>query len=269
MSTHGGSLKEEALEHLRWELTVGGIGVPRGVPRAYAKPPNVASPGSGHEPARESSVVSALPLQTPSAANPTYEEVVQAPRARADGASLRLRLAQLEEEVRTCTRCALHEARTQTVFARGNPESPVVFVGEGPGQEEDLQGSPFVGPAGQLLDKMIAAMGFSRDDVYICNVVKCRPPNNRTPLPEEGAACSPFLTGQLEAVAPRVLVALGRCAAENMRLVPANGGWRGRWGKYLGFDVMPTYHPAFLLRSPEFKRPVWEDLQQVMARLKG
>jgi DNA polymerase len=181
---------------------------------------------------------------------------------------LRARLAVLEEEVRGCTRCELSRGRTQTVFARGNPESPLVFIGEGPGQEEDRIGSPFVGAAGQLLDKMVAAMGFGRDDVYICNVVKCRPPGNRTPLPAEAAACSPYLLGQVEAVAPRVIVALGRCAAESLGLVEAGGSWRGRWGRFRGIEVMPTYHPAFLLRSPEFKRPVWEDLQKVVARLK-
>jgi DNA polymerase len=179
----------------------------------------------------------------------------------------RARLALLDQEVRACTRCELAKGRTHTVFARGNPDSAIAFVGEGPGQEEDRVGSPFVGAAGQLLDKMVGAMGFGRDDVYICNVVKCRPPGNRTPLPVEAQACAPYLLGQLEAVQPRVIVALGRCAAENMGLVGA-GGWRGRWGKFQGVDVMPTYHPAFLLRSPEYKRPVWEDLQQVMARLK-
>jgi DNA polymerase len=181
----------------------------------------------------------------------------------------RVRLATLAEEVRGCTRCELAKGRTQTVFARGNPDSPLVFVGEGPGQEEDLKGLPFVGAAGQLLDKMISAMGYGREDVYICNVVKCRPPGNRTPLPTEASACSPYLLGQLDLVAPRVIVALGRCAAENMGLVPEGGGWRGRWGTFRGVDVMPTYHPAFLLRSPEFKRPVWEDLQKVMGRLRG
>jgi DNA polymerase len=178
-----------------------------------------------------------------------------------------VRLAQLQEEVRGCVRCELAKGRSQTVFARGDPESPVVFIGEGPGQEEDRQGLPFVGPAGQLLDRMVAAMGFGRDDVYICNVVKCRPPGNRTPLPSEAGACASFLLGQLDAVRPRVIVALGRCAAENMGLV-SGGSWRGRWGKFCNIDVMPTYHPAFLLRSPEFKRPVWEDLQKVMNKLK-
>jgi DNA polymerase len=140
-------------------------------------------------------------------------------------------------------------------------------VGEGPGRDEDLQGYPFVGAAGQLLDKMIAAMGYARDDVYICNVVKCRPPENRTPRPEEMLACKRFLVPQLQAVAPKVIVALGRCAAQALGVAEATGSWRGRWGQFEGVAVLPTYHPAFLLRSPEQKRVVWEDLQLVMARL--
>ena len=179
----------------------------------------------------------------------------------------RVRLAQLEQEVQQCARCELAKTRSHTVFARGSADAPLVFIGEGPGQEEDKEGLPFVGPAGKLLDRMIAAMGFARDDVYICNVVKCRPPGNRTPLPSEAGACASYLLGQLDAVRPQVIVALGRCATENLGLVQG-GGWRGRWGKFRGIDVMPTYHPAFLLRSPEFKRPVWEDLQKVMSRLK-
>ena len=190
------------------------------------------------------------------------------PGVAAAGADKRTRLALLEEQVRGCTRCGLAQGRTQPVFSRGDPDARLLFVGEGPGFEEDRSGQPFVGPAGKLLDRMVAAMGFARDAVYVCNVVKCRPPGNRTPLPEEGRACASYLHGQLDAVQPAVIVALGRCATENLGLVGAGGSWRGRWGRFRGFDVMPTYHPAFLLRSPEFKRPVWEDLQQVMGRLK-
>ncbi|HEX5656022.1 MAG TPA: uracil-DNA glycosylase [Polyangiales bacterium] len=239
-------LREAALAYLAWEQQLSGFGVP----------------------AMQVPAVSDLPVQAAPRELPANDVAAALSRAPAAGGDRRTRLAQLEAEVRTCTSCELAKARTQTVFARGNPDSPVVFVGEGPGQEEDRLGSPFVGPAGQLLDKMITAMGFARDDVYICNVVKCRPPGNRTPLPQEAGACAPYLLGQLDAIAPRVIVALGRCAAENMGLV-AGGGWRGRWGQFRGIDVMPTYHPAFLLRSPEFKRPVWEDLQKVMARLKA
>jgi uracil-DNA glycosylase len=177
------------------------------------------------------------------------------------------RLLQLAAQASGCTACALHQKRKQSVFARGTLDAELVLVGEGPGQEEDLQGLPFVGPAGQLLDRMVDAMGFGRDEVYICNVVKCRPPDNRTPRPEEAVACARFLVPQIELVAPKVIVALGRCATEHLGVAPASGTWRGRWGVYRDIPVMPTYHPAFLLRSPEFKRVVWEDLQQVLVRL--
>jgi DNA polymerase len=177
------------------------------------------------------------------------------------------RLQALAEEAARCTRCELHRGRTHSVFARGTPDTDLVFVGEGPGYHEDQQGLPFVGRAGQLLDRMIAAMGYDRDGVYICNVVKCRPPDNRTPLPSEAASCARFLTAQLELIRPRVIVALGRCAAENLQCVPPAGRWRGTWGEWRGIPVMPTYHPAFLLRSPQFKKAVWEDLQEVLRLL--
>jgi DNA polymerase len=181
----------------------------------------------------------------------------------------RLHLATLAAQAATCTRCELHAHRTRSVFARGNPEAELVFVGEGPGQQEDLQGLPFVGAAGKLLDRMIAAMGFGRDDVYVCNVVKCRPPNNRTPLPTEMHACASFLFAQLEAVRPRCIVALGRTAAMGLGCIgPETRQWRGVWSAWRGIPVMMTYHPAFLLRDSSVKRPVWEDLQRVMARLR-
>ncbi len=174
------------------------------------------------------------------------------------------RLRALAKEAATCTRCDLSRSRTKSVFARGTPNTDLVFVGEGPGYHEDQQGLPFVGRAGQLLDRMIAAMGYDREGVYICNVVKCRPPDNRTPLPTEAQACARFLVPQLELIRPKVIVALGRCAAENLQAVPPAGRWRGMWAEWRGIPVMPTYHPAFLLRSPQFKKPVWEDLQAVL-----
>jgi DNA polymerase len=196
---------------------------------------------------------------------PTADE--RAPQAGLDSPQKHHRLEQLAAEAAVCKACVLHEKRTQSVFSRGSPEAELVFVGEGPGQEEDRKGLPFVGPAGQLLDRMIEAMGFGRDEVYVCNIVKCRPPDNRTPRPEEAIACSRFLVPQLELVAPKMMVALGRCAAENLGVAPPSGSWRGRFGSWHGITVMATYHPAYLLRSPEYKRVVWEDLQQVMARL--
>ena len=177
------------------------------------------------------------------------------------------RLQVLAEQAASCARCGLSKGRTKSVFARGTSDTDLVFVGEGPGYHEDQEGLPFVGRAGQLLDRMIAAMGYPRDGVYICNVVKCRPPENRTPLPTEAAACAHFLVPQLELVQPKVIVALGRCAAENLQCVPPAGRWRGIWGEWRGVPVMPTYHPAFLLRSPQFKKPVWDDLQAVLGVL--
>ena len=179
------------------------------------------------------------------------------------------RLALLAEEVRSCTRCALHEKRHQTVFSRGDPFAELVFIGEGPGADEDAQGEPFVGPAGQLLDRMIAAMGYHRDAVYIANIVKCRPPSNRKPEPEEMASCMPFLAQQLTFVKPRVLVALGATAVQGLcGTTEGITRLRGKWKLYKGtIPIMPTFHPAYLLRNPAAKRDVWRDLQDVMKHL--
>lgn len=243
--------------HLEWEAELGGYGLePVSVPAA---PPRAAD--------------APLPPASPPQAAPPGAAVVEPAPALAEAApgaaqTQRPSLSVLREQVAACTRCELHKQRTQTVFARGSESAALMFIGEGPGRDEDRLGEPFVGAAGQLLDKMVAGMGFAREDVYVANVVKCRPPNNRTPLPDEAGACSGYLQAQIEAVRPQVLVALGRCAAENMGLVPPSGGrWRGRWGTYMQVPVMPTYHPAFLLRSPEFKRPVWDDLKAVLSRL--
>lgn len=165
--------------------------------------------------------------------------------------------------------CSLHNERKQTVVARGNPEADLVFIGEAPGSEEDEQGLPFVGPAGQLLDRMIGAMGYQPEDVYVANIVKCRPPKNRKPEPEEMAACIPFLHEQLALVSPKVIVALGPTAVQGLLGTPvAITRLRGTWKLYRGrTPVMPTFHPADLLRQAEKKRDVWHDLQQVMKRL--
>ncbi len=178
-------------------------------------------------------------------------------------------LTQLQEQVRGCTACSLHESRTNTVFARGSGSSGVVFIGEGPGADEDAQGLPFVGKAGQLLDKMIAAMGLPREDVYVCNVVKCRPPNNRKPTPAEMSGCVGYLERQLELIQPRVIVALGGTAVEGLLgLSVGITRLRGNWRLYKGkIPVMPTFHPAYLLRQPNAKRQVWEDLQAVLGHL--
>ena len=177
-------------------------------------------------------------------------------------------LLAVREELGECTRCKLAPGRTNLVFGVGNPEAELMFVGEGPGADEDAQGEPFVGRAGQLLTKMIEAMGYRRSEVYIANVVKCRPPGNRNPEPDEMDACEPFLRAQIRAVAPRAIVALGKIAAQTLlRDTTPISRLRGRWATYEGTRLMPTFHPAYLLRSPEEKKKAWEDLQLVMREL--
>ncbi len=175
-----------------------------------------------------------------------------------------------EQEVRGCTKCGLSQTRTHTVFGEGDADAQIVFVGEGPGQNEDETGRPFVGRAGELLTKMITAMGTSRQEVYICNIVKCRPPGNRQPAVEEVAACSGYLQRQLEWIRPKVIVPLGLPASRYVLggTLPM-GQMRGVWHKWRGIDVMPTYHPAYVLRnnSVATRRLVWDDLKQVMSRV--
>ena len=173
-------------------------------------------------------------------------------------------------QVRGCTRCVLCETRTQTVFGEGDVDAPLFFIGEGPGENEDLTGRPFVGKAGQLLDKMIAAMGLRRESVYIANIVKCRPPDNRAPAPEETTACTPYLVEQIATVRPRVIVTLGHPAARFMlETKQTMGRLRGNWHAWRGIKLMPTFHPSYVLRSytPETRAAVWSDLQQVMTEL--
>ncbi len=178
-------------------------------------------------------------------------------------------LRSVANEVAQCRRCALCETRTQTVFSDGSPEARVLFVGEAPGADEDAQGVPFVGRAGQLLTRMIEdGMGIPRKDVYICNVLKCRPPDNRNPEPAEIAACRRYLETQIDTLRPEVIVALGKFAAQF--LLETEEGimrLRGTWGSYRGIPVMPTFHPSFLLRQPDRKREAWEDLLKVLGRL--
>jgi uracil-DNA glycosylase len=177
------------------------------------------------------------------------------------------------ERIRTdigpnCTRCKLHKGRTKIVFGVGNPKADLVFVGEGPGRDEDAQGEPFVGRAGKLLTQMIEAMGLRREDVYICNVVKCRPPENRLPEKDEIETCSPYLMRQLGVIQPKVICTLGSCSSQT--LLQTNQGisrFRGEWFDFRGSKLIATYHPAYLLRNPAAKSEVWKDLQKVMAVL--
>jgi uracil-DNA glycosylase len=175
----------------------------------------------------------------------------------------------IREDLGDCTRCKLHKlGRKQIVFGVGNPRAELMFVGEGPGADEDAQGEPFVGRAGQLLNNMIKAMGLRREDVYIANVVKCRPPGNRTPERDECETCSPFLLRQIAAIKPKVIVALGAVAAKTLLAINASmADLRGRWYDFRGTRLAVTYHPAFLLRDPRQKAEAWKDLQMVMKEL--
>jgi uracil-DNA glycosylase family 4 len=187
-----------------------------------------------------------------------------------DAAARAAALGAMAEVVAACRRCRLCEGRQKTVFGSGDPHADLMFIGEGPGAEEDRQGLPFVGRAGELLTRIIEAIGMTRDQVYIANIVKCRPPGNRDPQPDEVAACRPYLERQIALVRPRLLVALGRIAAQTLlgNDLPI-GRMRGQWFEVLGVALMVTYHPAALLRNPALKRPTWEDMQQVRDRLQA
>jgi DNA polymerase len=203
------------------------------------------------------------PVQEPAdAPEPGAEAPAAKPRTGQGG------LKVLRDEIGDCQRCKLAPSRKNLVYGVGNPDADLVFVGEAPGADEDAQGEPFVGKAGQLLTKMIEAMGYARSDVYICNVLKCRPPGNRNPEPDEVASCEPFLKRQLAAIRPRMIVALGKFAAQcllrdDTPITRLRGGFRS----YEGIPLMPTLHPAYLLRDPSKKKLAWEDLKAVNAAL--
>lgn len=181
----------------------------------------------------------------------------------------------IAEDAAICEACELHQNRICSVFAKGSPDASLMFIGEAPGRDEDESGVPFVGASGRLLDKMIKAMGLDLDDVYVCNAVKCRPPDNRTPRPDEVEACSLYLRSQIAVVGPRVIVTLGRTAMLALGPLYAepyddSGRWRGKWRRLQhGTPVMPTYHPAFVLRNPGAKQKVGADLAKALKRLKG
>jgi uracil-DNA glycosylase len=246
--------------YLEWQRDAGTIGFPRR-PAGIPAPARDPAPVAAHSPAlahASSPAHAAAPDQTSTSG--------------ADSTTRHIRLPRLAEE--GCTRCGLAATRTQTVFARGNPDAQLCFVGEAPGADEDAQGLPFVGRAGQLLDRMIGAMGLSPErDVYVCNILKCRPPGNRRPEPQEMATCIPYLHEQLALVAPRAIVAMGNTAVA--ALLDTKLGitkLRGQWKLYRGQTlVMPTYHPSYLLRpgpqQVEAKRQAWQDLQLVMKEL--
>jgi DNA polymerase len=240
--------KAELAEHLRFfqELGVPGINADETWRRRAADPATTEI----DRPA-ESAAPDAVPLAFS--------------RSTEDAEALRA----IREEIGDCTRCKLHRlGRRQIVFGVGNPSADLMFVGEAPGADEDIQGIPFVGRAGQLLTKIIEAIGLSRDDVYIANVIKCRPPENRNPEPDEVESCEPFLFQQIDRIQPKVIVALGTFAAKALlKTQDSISRLRGRVYDYRGAKLIPTFHPAFLLRSPDRKRDVWEDMKKVRALL--
>jgi DNA polymerase len=190
----------------------------------------------------------------------------QSAKGQAERKRREFTLAEVRQELGECQRCKLHRRRKHIVFGSGNPKARLVFVGEGPGRDEDLQGEPFVGQAGKLLTRIIEAIQLTREEVYIANIIKCRPPENRNPEPDEIAACEPFLVKQLQVIQPRLICALGTFAAQTLlQTTEKISALRGRFQTYRGILLMPTYHPAFLLRNPNFKREVWEDVKKVKA----
>jgi uracil-DNA glycosylase family 4 len=251
-------MSQDLAEHLRYFKELGVTGISRD-PAWRARAVDAERVPSPRE---------AAPLGQPLA--PASVPAVTAPSA--DGAgSVRL-LAVLKDEIGpSCTRCKLHTlGRKQVVFGVGNPDADLMFVGEAPGADEDLQGEPFVGRAGQLLTKIIEAIGLSRDQVYIANVIKCRPPGNRNPELDEVEQCEPFLFRQIDAVKPKVIVALGKFAAQSLlKTTDPITRMRGRTFTYRGASLIPTFHPAYLLRNPSSKREVWEDMKKVRAILQG
>jgi len=215
--------------------------------------PAVSAPRARLVAAAESAMLAGIPIPQ----GPSLFEAIE--RVQNDS------LERIRADIGDCKRCRLCERRTNIVFGDGNGKAELVFIGEGPGHDEDVQGLPFVGRAGKLLTQMIEAMGLQRRDVYICNVVKCRPPENRAPEKDEIAICSPFLLRQLDVIQPKVIVCLGAVALK--ALLGAERGithLRGQWLEYRGTRLMPTYHPAYLLRNPSAKGDVWKDLQKVM-----
>jgi len=210
--------------------------------------------------AADSSVGEPQPVGEPLTAEPSLPDASVDPTER---------LAQLREDLGECTRCPLHSTRTRLVYGVGNPSADLMFVGEAPGRDEDQQGIPFVGRAGQLLTKIIEAIDLRRDDVYITNVIKCRPPSNRNPEPDEIQTCQPFLFAQIDAIQPKVIVALGAFAVRTLlQSEDAISRLRGRVFDYRGAKLVPTFHPAYLLRSPDKKRDVWQDMKKVRSILR-
>ena len=261
-------------EQLRWYLwgcREGGLG---GWERRSEKPAEKLQPVASPPPVEEIRPVEEIPFPvcgTDSGSSRPVQETPPVEETRpVESASVAEELSRISEELNGCTRCKLHSGRTNLVFGEGSARSGLVFVGEGPGFDEDRLGRPFVGRAGKLLDKMIFALGLERSEVYICNVVKCRPPGNRAPEADEAAACKPFLFRQIDALAPKVLCALGQSAAQAvLETTQGISQLRGKVRLFRGIPLVCTYHPAYLLRSPSQKAAAWRDMKEVLKLLKG
>jgi len=245
--------------YIEWELEEGNLTaeVAPDIVAALSNPPG----GSGSTPTTEPKASAPNPGGSGSSrtAEPKVPSLAPPPS-----------LSSIAADIAQCTRCGLHAGRTNTVPGQGNPTPDILFVGEAPGKDEDEQGLAFVGRAGQLLTKMIEAMGYPREDVFIANINKCRPPENRKPTPEEMCTCLPFLKRQIAVLKPKVIIAMGATAVEGLVTLPKGqtiSKVRGQWLSFEGIPLMPTYHPAYLLRDPAMKRPVWEDLQTVLGFL--
>jgi len=259
--------------HLGWLRDQGGRGVPSGPSPRFGvmAAPSVSAAHPGPDPGVASVA------QRPTVEEGAAVDVRASARAGKSGESEgegapgeppAVGLARLREELGACRGCRLSQTRTNLVFGTGHAEATLMFIGEAPGRDEDEQGEPFVGAAGQLLTKMIEAMGLRREEVYIANIIKCRPPQNRDPAPDEVEACERYLSRQIEIIGPRLIIAMGNFAAKTLlRTEQGITRLRGRFHTYQGVPLMPTFHPAYLLRNPDGKRPVWEDLKAVMAEM--
>ncbi|HEY3380362.1 MAG TPA: uracil-DNA glycosylase [Vicinamibacterales bacterium] len=262
--------REQLIEHLTFlkELGVGGLSRdPKWRHTSETIAPS--APSAPSAPVAPSAPPAPAPSAPPAPPAPPAPAPSAPPAPLAPPAPASASLSSLRSEIGDCTRCKLHGlGRRQIVFGVGNPDAGLMFVGEAPGRDEDIQGIPFVGRAGQLLTKMIEAIGLKRDDVYIANVIKCRPPENRNPEPDEVATCEPFLFRQVESIRPKVIVALGTFAAQALlKTQEPISRLRGRVFKYGQAQLIPTFHPAFLLRSPDRKRDAWDDLKKARAIL--
>jgi DNA polymerase len=263
--------RDQLIRHLRFFEELGAPGVSRD-PAWRARegdPAPAAETERSVAPPRDVERAGAAPVTVVESPDLFAEPAAERPEAKAASPADALKL--IRADLGDCTRCKLHGlGRRQIVFGVGNPRAELMFIGEAPGRDEDIQGEPFVGRAGQLLTKMIESIQLAREDVYIANVIKCRPPENRNPEPDEIASCEPFLLRQIDAIRPKVVVALGAVALKALLRSDAPiSRMRGRVLEFRGSKLVPTFHPAFLLRSPDKKREAWEDLKKVRALLRG